>query len=162
MAVFQTPLFLGATTLVMGIIGLALGWLIQGGVLYFGALIAGADLEFKRIFATTPWLGLPYVLETIVHTAYVAVKGQLIVNQGLSYLVSSGKPLDDARNLAYAALSQVSIFRLWHLALVYVLLRSVGRLGQGAAFWLTVIYAGLFVAAHLLFTVAPGRLLAGL
>jgi len=161
MAAMQTPLFLGATTLGAGILGLVLGWLVQATVLYFGALIAGADLEFTRIFATTPWLGLPYVLETIVQTAYVKFSGRLIVNQGLSYLASSGKPLDDARDLAYGALSQVTIFRLWHLVLAYVLLRSVARLERGAAFWLTVIYAALFVAAHLLFTVVPARLLGG-
>jgi len=161
MAAVQTPLFIGATTLGVGIIQLVLGWLIQATVLYFGALIAGADLEFTRVFATTPWLGLPYVLETIVQTAYVKFSNQLIVNQGLSYLVSSGKPLDDARNLAYGALSQVTIFRLWHLLLVYVLLRGVARLERGAAFWLTVLYAALFVAGHLLLTVVPGRLLGG-
>jgi hypothetical protein len=148
-AQFQTPLFLGITTVAAGVIGLAIGWLIQAAILYFGALISGSDVEFGRIFATAPWLGIPYIVETILQTVYVAVNHRLIANQGLSFLVSSGKTLEDARNLAYVALGQVSLFRLWHAILVYVLLRTVGKLGRTGALMVTIVYLALLVGAQL-------------
>lgn len=159
---FQTPLFVGLMALVSGIVGMAAGWLVQGTVLYYSALIAGAEVEFKRVFATVPWLSLPYVLETVVKTAYTLSRGHLIVNEGLSFLVSSGKLLEDVRNLAYVALSQVSLFRLWHLILVYAFFRAVTRFRGSTAFWLTVVYAILFVGGHVALTGLSAQLVPGL
>jgi len=159
---FQTPLFIGLMALASGIIGMAVGWLVQGTVLYYSALIAGAEIEFKRVFATVPWLSLPYVLETVTKTAYALSQGRLIVNEGLSFLVSSGKPLEDVRNLAYVALGQVSLFRLWHLILVYVFFRAVTRLRGSTAFWLTAVYTILFVGGHVALVGLSARLVPGL
>lgn len=143
LATFQTPLFVGASAALMGVLALLIGYLLQAAALYFGSLIAGGDIEFGRIFAAVPWLGLPFVLETIVQTVYVAIKGQLIANQGLAYLVSSGNRTTDAGNLAYAALSVVTLFWLWHLFLVFKFLRVGPRLGRGAAFAITLLYGAL-------------------
>ena len=120
MGMIQSPVFVGATAAVTGIVGLLVGWLVQSALLYFGALIAGGEVEFRRIFAAAPWLGLPLVLGIAVETVHTLVKRQMIVNPGLSYLVSSGKPLTDARTPAYVALSSVTLFWLWHLILVYI------------------------------------------
>jgi hypothetical protein len=143
MSIFQTPLFVGASAALTGILALLIGYLLQAAALYFGSLIAGGDIEFGRIFVAVPWLGLPFVLETIVQTVYVAIKGKLIVNQGLSYLVSSGNRATDAGSLAYAALGMVTLFWLWHLLLVFKFLRVGPRLSQGAAFAVTLLYAAL-------------------
>jgi hypothetical protein len=143
MSIFQTPLFVGASAALTGILALLIGYLLQAAALYFGSLIAGGDIEFGRIFVAVPWLGLPFVLETIVQTVYVAIKGKLIVNQGLSYLVSSGNRATDAGSLAYAALGMVTLFWLWHLLLVFKFLRVGSRLSQGAAFAVTLLYAAL-------------------
>jgi hypothetical protein len=148
MGFIQSPLFIGATAAVTGILGLLVGWLVQGALLYFGALIAGGEVEFRRFFAAMPWLGLPLVLGTVVRTVYALIKHQLVVNDGLSYLVSSGKPMTDARNPAYVTLSSVTLFWLWHLLLVYVLLRVAPKLGRGTAFFLTVLYAALTVGVR--------------
>ncbi len=149
MALFRSPLFIGAVAAATGVLGLLVGWLLQSALFFFGAMIAGGEADFGRLFAAVPWVNLPFVLETIVRTAYVASRGQLIVNEGLSYLVSSGKPLEDARNLAYVALSQASLFRLWHLVLVYFLLRVGTKLERGGALALTLIYALLAVGGQL-------------
>ena len=148
MALFQSPLFIGGTAAATGILGLLVGWLLQAAFIYFGVLIVGAELDFRRIFATVPWLGLPFMLETSVQAVYSRSQGHLLVNQGLAYLVSSGKALDDARNLAYVALSQVSLFRLWHLLLVYLLFRVAAKFGGGAAFLLTIIYIALGIGGQ--------------
>jgi len=82
MTTFQTPLFVGATAALTGILALLIGYLLQAAALYFGSLITGGDIEFSRIFVAVPWLGLPFVLETIVQTIYVAIKSKLVVTRG--------------------------------------------------------------------------------
>jgi hypothetical protein len=148
MTTFQTPLFVGATAALTGILALLIGYLLQAAALYFGSLIAGGDIEFGRIFVAVPWLGLPFVLETIVQTVYVALNGKLIANQGLSYLVSTGNRAMDAGSLAYAALGMVTLFWLWHLLLVFKFLRIGPRLSQGAAIAMTLLYAALNVGVR--------------
>ena len=148
MATFQTPLFVGASAALTGILALLIGYLLRAAALYFGSLIAGGDIEFSRIFVAVPWLGLPFVLETIVQTLYVAMKGTLIANQGLSYLVSSGNRTTDAGSLAYAALGMITLFWLWHLVLVFKFLRVGPRLSQGAAFAVTLLYAATNVGVR--------------
>ncbi len=148
MATFQTPLFIGASAALTGILALLIGYLLQAAALYFGALIAGGDIEFSRIFVAVPWLGLPFVLETIVQTIYVGINGRLIANQGLSYLVSTGNRTVDAGSLAYAALGMVTLFWLWHLFLVFKFLRVGPRLSQGTALAVTLLYAALNVGVR--------------
>jgi hypothetical protein len=145
---FSSPLVVTLTRSLAAIVSLPAGWLTQVAIVYFGALIAGGDVEFGWIFATAPWLGIRFVLETILQTIYVSTQGKLLVNHGLSYLVSTGKPLADARNASYVALRQASLFRLWNLLLVNVLLRSVGKLGRSSAFLVPVIYLSLLVGGQ--------------
>ena len=153
----QQPLFIGVSAALTGILALLIGYLLQAVVLYFGSLIAGGEIDFGRLLVAAPWLGLPFILETVVQTAYVAMKGRLIVNQGLSYLVSTGSPTADAGSLAYAALGMLTLFWLWHLLLAYKLLRVGPRLGGGAAFIVTLLYAALNVGLRAGFA-ALGRL----
>ena len=145
MAMFQTPLFVGASAALTGILALLIGYLLQAAALYFGSLIAGGEIDFGRLFAATPWVGLPFVLESVVQTVYVAVKGRLVINQGLSYLVSTGSRTADAGSLAYAALGMLTLFWLWHLLLTFKLLRVGPRLGGAAALVVTLLYAALSV-----------------
>jgi hypothetical protein len=155
---FSTPQVLAITGIATGIVGLAFSWLIAATILYFGALISGGDVEYKRIFATMPWLGVPSILETGLQTAFILYTGKLITNQGLSYLVSTGSITEDMRNLAYVALGQATLFRLWYLVLAYTLLRSVARLSRGSAFFVTVVYWALLLGGQLAFA-AASRLL---
>ncbi len=152
-----TPVVIGSTA-VSAVIGLLLGWLFQAVVLYFGILIAGGELEFKRVLAAVPWLSLPFALEMVLQALFAATQGHLVVNQGLSYLVSVGKPMEDMRNLAYVALGQLTLFRLWHWLLVYALLRRAARLPAGTAAGLMLVYAALGVGVQLAL-VALGNML---
>jgi hypothetical protein len=148
MATLQTPLFVGASAALTGILALLIGYLLQAAALYFGSLIAGGEIDFGRLIAATPWLGLPFVLESVVQTVYVAVNGRLVINSGLSYLVSTGSRTADAGSLAYAALSALTLFWLWHLLLAFKLLRVGPRLGGGAALVMTLLYAALSVGVR--------------
>lgn len=149
LASLQKPEVTAGIAFASGLLGLLAGWLLQAVVLYFGVLIAGGELDFKRVLALVPWLSLPFALEFLTQGVFAATQGRLIVNQGLSYLVSTGKPLEDARNLAYVALGQLTLFRFWHWILVYALLRRAARLTSGSATMLTMIYALLGLSAQL-------------
>lgn len=149
LALLQQPAVVAGAAFASTLLGLLVGWLLQAIVLYFGVLIAGSELDFKSVLAIVPWLSLPFALEFLLQGIFAATQGHLIVNQGLSYLVSVGKPLEDARNLAYVALSQITLFRLWHWVLVYALLQRAARLTSGSAVGLTLIYAVLAVGGQL-------------
>jgi hypothetical protein len=158
MQTFQSPAFMIGMSIVMGSLGMVFGWLIQSGILYIGTVLGGKDVVFGRFFAAAPWLGLPFALEQLLQTGWTMYRGKLIVNQGLSYLVSIGRQMEDARNLAYVLLGHVSLFRLWHLVLVYALLRTVGRCKGGTAFWLTILYAAVTIGGAAAFAMFGARL----
>jgi len=155
---FQKPEVVVGTAFATALVGQILGWLILAVAIYFGVLIAGGELEFKRILAAVPWLSLPFAIELVLQAVFALTQGHLIVNQGLSYLVSSGKPMEDMRNLTYVALGQLTMFWLWHWVLVYTLLRRAARLGGNVAFVLTLVYAALGVGARLTLAALTGML----
>jgi hypothetical protein len=155
---FQKPEVVVGAAFATAMGGQILGWLILAVAIYFGVLIAGSELEFKRIMAAVPWLSLPFAIELVLQAIFAVTQGRLIVNQGLSYLVSVGKPMEDMRNLTYVALGQLTLFRLWHWVLVYALLRKAARLSDGVAFTLTLVYAALEVGARLALAALTGML----
>jgi hypothetical protein len=155
---FQQPHVVAGTAAATTLVGLLLGWLIQAVALYFGVLIAGGELEFKRILAVLPWLSLPFALEFMLQAIFAMTQGHLVVNQGLSYLVSVGKPMEDARNLTYVALSQLTLFRLWHWVLVNALLRNAAKLTGGTVTVVTLVYAALGLGLQLVLAALSGML----
>lgn len=145
----QQPQVLLATAIGTGLIGLLLSWLVASAILYFSVLIAGGDVSFTGLFATLPWIWLPFALRDVVQTGYILYKNELIANPGLSYFVSTGKPVEDAGNLLYNALARVDLFTLWHLALVFVVLWVLPRFSKGKAFVLVLVYAALSLGLRL-------------
>jgi hypothetical protein len=158
MAQFQKLEVVVGTALATAMVGQIIGWLILAIAIYFGVLIAGGELEFKRIMAAVPWLSLPFAIELVLQAIFALTQGHLIVNQGLSYLVSVGKPMEDMHNLTYVALWQLTLFRLWHWVLVYALLRKAAKLSGNVAFALTLAYAALGVGARLVLAALAGLL----
>ena len=146
------------TAFATAMVGQILGWLILGIAIYFGVLIAGGELEFKRILAAVPWLSLPFAIELVLQAVFAQTQGHLIVNQGLSYLVSVGKPMEDMRDLTYVALGQLTLFGLWHWVLVYALLRRAAKLSGNVAFVLTLVYATLGISVRLALAALTGML----
>jgi hypothetical protein len=145
MARFSSPAFVGGVAFATGLVAMLIGWLIEAAILYFGGLIGGGELQFRQVAAAVPWLYVPLALERLLQTAFILSRGKLIANQGLSYLVSSGNQVQDAHNLAYVALGQVTLFRLWHLTLVYMFFRGAANFSRAASFWLTAAYAALLI-----------------
>jgi hypothetical protein len=124
---FTSPLFIAATGIALGVLGLILTWLFRGGVLFFISYLFGTDSRYVQAVALVLWSWLPFALRDLLNAAYVVVSGQMVVNRGLSFLVSSGDQVQDAGNLLYGFLSQVDPFVAWHLALVAIGLAVVTR-----------------------------------
>jgi hypothetical protein len=158
---FQQPAVLLATTIGAQLLGLALSWLIAAVILFFTSLIAGGDVTFSGLFSAMPWVWLPFALRDAIQAVYVLVKGTLIANQGLSYLVSTGNAVDDAQNLWYNVLARVDLFTIWHIVLVAVVLCVLPRFTKGKAFALTLVYVAVSLGLRLLPSVLSAALLPG-
>ena len=117
---FTSPLFIGATGIALGTLGLILTWLFRGALLFFIAYLLGTDTRYVQMVTLALWCWLPFALRDLVQAAYVLINGQLPVNRGLSFLVVSSDQAQNAGNLAYGFLSQVDPFLAWHLFLIAI------------------------------------------
>lgn len=144
---FTSPLVVGLMGWTGSVFSAGIGILLGAGVLYFLALVNGGEGDFGPTLGATLWAWVPFGIRPLVQAAIIAVRRELIANQGLSYLVSVGDPLKDARNVLYVLLSQVDLFALWHLVLVYAASRALFRFGRNKA----VVVALLYAAVNLLF-----------
>jgi hypothetical protein len=143
---FSSPPFMMGMALVLGGLGLLVGWIVAAAILYVVSLLAGGEIDYGQAFALAPWLWLPYGLRDLVQALYIFIDGKMIVYQGLSFLVATGDSLKDARNLAYLLLSQVDLFSLWHFLLAYAGLRAVGHLSRSSAAFMALLYAATMLA----------------
>jgi len=115
---FTSPLFLAATGIAVGTLGLALSWLFRGAVLFFVSYLFGTDNRYVQMVTLVMWTWLPFALRNLVQAIYVVINGQLPLHPGLSFLVASAEQTQNAGNLLYGLLTQVDVFLLWHLVLV--------------------------------------------
>jgi hypothetical protein len=144
--------------LVGGTIALLIGIVGQAALLYFGALIAGGEVDFGPVFTVSAWTRLPLALRSLVRALFVAVSGRSPQMLGLAALAASGDMLQDARNPLVVLLSQADLFWLWHLLLVVLGVAVVARFSRVKSVILTVVYAIVSLAV----VVIPTMLFAGM
>lgn len=158
---FTQPVFILGAGAAGKIVSVVLAWLLAAAILYFAGLIAGADLNFGRMFATIPWAWLPFALRDMAQGVFTAMTGSLLVNQGLSPLVAQATARANMASPVYQLLAHVDLFTAWHLVLIYAALRGGAALERSKAFWLTVIYAILSLALRIIPGLVTGALLPG-
>ena len=151
---FSSPAAIVGISLLTGLLGMIVGWTVGTGIIYFGLAISGRDLRLSQVFAAFSWTWLPFCLRDLVNAGWVLVTGSLVANPGLSYLFATGDAIADAQDPLWILSSYLDLFALWHLVLVYFLVRATSRRGGGLG--LTLVYA----AIALLVRVLP-RLLGG-
>jgi hypothetical protein len=156
MATFTSPLFLGLTSFAVGAIGLGIGWLLGAGILYLGLAIGGGGVSYAALAAAMSWTWLPFALRDLVSAGWTLATGAVRANPGLSYFVATGDSVADASNPLWLLAGQVDLFWLWHLVLVYALVKAARS--RGGALGLTVVYALIYLAVR----VGPALLAAGL
>lgn len=158
MARFTQPAIVLGAAAATGLLGLLLALLLASAVLYFSVLIGGSDVTFTTIWALAPWTWLPFALRDLVHGIYLRLTGETTPHPGFAGFVAQPGIAANASNPLYLTLAQVDLFALWHLVLVYSLLRGGVRVTRDKALALTLVYAAVSLAVRVL----PGLLLGGL
>ncbi len=151
---FFQPAFILLTSSLSLVAALVTAWIFAMIILYFGIALLGRPVKAGVLWPAVAWSWLPLALRPLVQSAWVLYSGTLMVNQGLSFLVATGDPIQDSKNPLYMLASQVDLFNLWHLVLIYLLLRAVGKLGRGSAVFVLVVYVLFLGGAHVIPTLA--------
>ncbi len=156
MGMMSTPVAVAATTFALRSAGLFIGWAIGTLIIYFGLVIGGLEIGFGALFSAYSWTSLPFVARDLADAAFVSISGTLRVNPGLSYFLSTGDVLADARNPLWVLTGQIDLFFLWHLILVYALIRAARP--KGGAIGLTLVYTLIYLALRVLPAIATAQL----
>lgn len=142
------------TILLSSLAQIALGLLIVWGItmliLYFGIALMGSTPKPNGLWAAIVWSWTPLAIRPLWQLVWNLSRGALIKYPGVSYWVATGKIAEDQRNPLFLAAAQLDLFALWHLILVYFLIRIVGKLGRGSSLLLTLVYAFVQLGIHLL------------
>jgi len=110
--------FTNIMMIVSPIVGSIIGWLFIA-LIYWGLiLVFGGESNYNKTFTLVIISSVPILISKLVNTFYTLYTGKLIIHQGLSGLVASGKILSDAANPIYLILSRIDIFILWGLILL--------------------------------------------
>lgn len=160
MARFSSPFFLGATAFVTSAIGLLIGWLLTAGILFIGLAVGGEGAKYAPLVAAVSWTWLPFALRSTVDAGWALATGVVRTNPGLSYFFSTGDPVADAGNPLWLLAGQVDLFVLWHLVLIYALVKAARP--RGSAWGLTIVYAVIYLAIRVLPGLLAARLSFGL
>jgi hypothetical protein len=147
-----------AMGLVTAVIFLLIGVVVQAAILYFGALVAGGEVDFGPVFTMSSWSRLPMAAYFLVQAIFMFVAKRAINAPGLSTLVATGDLMQDARDPLFTLLGRLDPFWLWHLFLVVVGLAVAAQFSRKKSLVLTVIYVAITLAV----TAIPSLLFGGL
>ena len=130
---------------IMGAVGILLGllfaWALSTLFIFLSASVGGANPKASSMWALVLWTWIPFVIRNLVYSAFGMFSEAFARSPGLSYFVSTGDLVEDQQNPLYVAAAQVDIFSLWHLVLIYILLRAAIAMGRGGAIAITIFYA---------------------
>lgn len=155
-----TPTQFWLSTLGIGTLLMALGWILRGAILHFSSMALGGVSDWGPTFAVSVWSMLPFFVRDIVQAVYIGTSRQLIEHQGLAFLVTSGNWMQDSRNLVYAALANLDLFALWHIVLLGIGVMVATKVSRIKGLVLAFVVWALFLGLKLI-PVAIGRALGG-
>jgi hypothetical protein len=161
METFTSLPFRLATSLITAALALIIGLLGQAAILYFGALVAGGEVDFGPVFTVSAWTRVPSAINFLVQAGFTLVAKRAIQAPGLSTLVATGDLINDARNPLFTLLGRIEPFWLWHLLLVVLGLAVVARFSRRKALVVTVIYVAVSLAISVLPSMLFGSALGG-
>lgn len=149
------------SALAQTILGLLVVWGIAMLILYFGIALTGSSPKTNGLWAAIAWSWIPFAIRPLWQWAWNLSSGALIKYPGASYWFATGKIAEDQHNPLFLTATHIDFFALWHLILIYLLIRIVGKLGKGSSFLLTLIYAfiqlGIGLFPLLLTNLSSGR-----
>ncbi|NDJ34198.1 MAG: hypothetical protein GYB64_05985 [Chloroflexi bacterium] len=104
-------------SIVIGLIGLAIGYLIRGGLTFGLSLALGGKTNFKQAFRMAVWTALPEAIGGLLIGIASLLTGRSPA-QGLSAALSAQEALE--MPIVNAVLSQVDIFLIWGFVLLAI------------------------------------------
>ena len=149
------PQTLLMTHAVQVVLGLAFAWALAMLILYFSIALIGTPVKVNGLWAAVAWTWIPLALRPLAQLIWNLYSNSLIQYPGLSYFFTSGKIAEDQKNPLFIAATHLDLFSLWHLVLIYILLRVVGKLGVGSSFIVTLLYALIQLGVRVLPTMIP-------
>ena len=158
----MTPARVMLTTFGVGFLIAAIGWALRGTIVHFSSMALGGTSVWSATFAATTWAMIPFFVRDLLQTGLYLVNRQLIADQGLSFLVSSGDWFADSRSLPYAALSQVDPFSLWHIVLLAIGIHVSTKVGRAGAAIMSIVVWAVFLGLKLIPVAIGGALTGGL
>jgi len=137
----KEPMIMFLQSVIGTLLGLLLAWAFSTLFVFLSASIAGANPKAGSMWALVVWTWIPFVVRNLVYSVFGIFSDTFARSPGLSYFVSTGDLLEDSQNPVYVAAAQVDIFSLWHVILIYLLLRVAANMGRGGAITITILYA---------------------
>lgn len=146
----------GAGTLIGGLSGILVGWLLRALLLQMICGALGGRPDFGALYRATAWAVFPLILRDMVQTSYMALTGRLIAYPGLAYLVTAnsvlaGGGVSSADGLMTAmwrsVLGRIDLYTIWYLALLVLSLQITAALPRGKATLAAAIYILASLAA---------------
>ncbi|HEY52802.1 MAG TPA: hypothetical protein G4N94_05030 [Caldilineae bacterium] len=138
---FMQPNFMLIQGAIGILLGLLLAWVLSTLLIFLSASIGGANPKATSMWALILWTWIPFVIRNLVYSAFGMFTDAFVRSPGLSYFIATGDLAKDQTNPIYVAATQVDIFSLWHLILIYVLLRAAIGMGKGGAIAVAILYA---------------------
>jgi len=138
---FMQPNFMLIQGAIGILLGLLLAWALGTLLIYLSASVLGASPKASSMWALVVWTWIPFVIRNLVYSVFGIFSDAFARSPGLSYFVATGDLAEDQKNPLYVTAAQVDIFSLWHLILIYILLRAAVSMGRGGAIVITILYA---------------------
>lgn len=150
------------TSVGVGVVVAALGWVGRGTIVHFSGMAAGGTSAWAATFSACVWSMMPFFVRDIVQLVYVLSNKSLIEHQGISFLVASADWMSDSQDLAYNALAHVEPFALWHIVLLTAAICAATGIGKGKGFVMAVVVWAVFVGLKLLPTAIGSAITGGM
>lgn len=109
----QGPVFSYVIPLVLGLIGLWLGWLILSGLLHLGSTLLGGRGTMPGALNVVAWASLPFAVRDLLRVLFMLISGHSIQSAGLSGFAA------ESVFLAHI-LAQLDLFYLWYCILLII------------------------------------------
>lgn len=120
------PAVVWTMSMVTMLVILMVNWLFQSFTLVVISRLGARPLSMRVSMAIIPWLWIPLALRMAVQGFYLLLGG-ILVDNGLSFLISRGQGLTPLSSLIWQFLWQWDPFFVWHLVLVGAILYRFAR-----------------------------------
>lgn len=117
-----------ALTLGSGVLGVLVGYLARGVLLFLLGLVLGGHATFKQVFRAGVWGTLPLAIRSLVQGMVVVVTGSIPIS-GLTGVFGTGGT-GGAALLLTSLLGQIDIYLVWSLILLAVGMAATAKLSR--------------------------------